>query len=185
MEMPENRNRRSESREGRHGRSPAWKCRETEAEDPSPVRDGIVGARRGNAGNRNRRSQPRQGRHSRSPAWECREIRNRRSESRLGTAQLGARHGNAGNRNQRSESRRGRHSRSRHGNARKPKLCSFGQRSNSSSARMIESREGRHNREPGMEMPGTETEDPSPVRDGTVGARHGNAGKPKPKIRVP
>ena len=42
----------------------------------------------------------------------------------------------------------------RHGNAGKPKLCSFGQRSNSSSARMIESREGRHNREPSMEMPG-------------------------------
>ena len=50
MGMPGNRNRRSESRQGRHSRSPAWKCRETETEDPSPVRDGTVGARHGNAG---------------------------------------------------------------------------------------------------------------------------------------
>ena len=140
MGMPGNRNRRSESREGRHSRSPAWECRETETEDPSPVRDGTVG----------------------SPAWECRETETEDPNPvRDGT--VGARHGNAG----------------------KPKLCSFGQRSNSSSARMIESRQGRHSREPGMGMPGTETEDPSPVRDGTVGARHGNAGKQKPKIRVP
>ena len=51
MEMPGNRNRRSESREGRHNREPGMEM----------------------PGNRNRRSKSRQGRHSRSPAWKCRE----------------------------------------------------------------------------------------------------------------
>ena len=44
MGMPGNRNRRSESRQGRHSRSPAWECRETETSILSPRRNGAIGS---------------------------------------------------------------------------------------------------------------------------------------------